>query len=532
MKRIERKWLKSIIFPTILGSISSAMAMLGLYYVSVVMDYAISGDLQLMLTSAGIAFFFYLFGLFGLGSLYSHLNYKVSIGTVSDIAIAVVRNAYKKSTNLFRSKNDAYYTNILINDVFSLFNKRYSNIPLEMRLAVEILVAFSILIYISPIIFGMAIASMAVPIVSTALFSKLVQKHSLRNSNAWETFTSDATETIQAYEHIKLNGKIDGYLAKISSSINFTFATTRKYWFVSAQNYRTQHLTSITLMLILLSIGGYLVSINGITVGELLAAVLILSNISNTITNFFSARTERKGTKPIYDKIADELADDETQKDKKDIEISHTPAVTYNNINFGFEDKQLYNNFSFTFNPGGCYAILGESGSGKSTLAKLLLGYYNNYEGKISIDGKDVQGISENSLFDIVGIVHQSPFMLNDNLYNNITMFDNSVGAKEVEDLLKELSLTDLAKRVGDTPLGDFGDNISGGERQRISIARTLIKKPKVIIFDEPTTGLDPENTKIINEYIFSLKDITRIVISHNQADEYVSRFDDVIRLD
>ena len=97
--------------------------------------------------------------------------------------------------------------------------------------------------------------------------------------------------------------------------------------------------------------------------------------------------------------------------------------------------------------------------------------------------------------------------------------------------MLRDVNLTALAARVGSAPLGDFGDNISGGERQRICIARAMRRKPRVMIFDEPTTGLDPENVAIINEFIFRHKDITRIVISHDWSREYLDRFDGVIRL-
>lgn len=96
---------------------------------------------------------------------------------------------------------------------------------------------------------------------------------------------------------------------------------------------------------------------------------------------------------------------------------------------------------------------------------------------------------------------------------------------------MHQLNLTTVAQRVGDAPLGDFGDNISGGERQRINIARALRRHPKILIFDEPTTGLDPENVAMIDEFIFNLQGVTRIVISHNWAEEYLGRFDDVVKI-
>jgi len=208
-------------------------------------------------------------------------------------------------------------------------------------------------------------------------------------------------------------------------------------------------------------------------------------------------------------------------------------SLVYENVSFGFGERQLYKDLSCSFAPGGCYAILGESGSGKSTLTKLLLKYYDDYEGKITLAGQDIRELSEDEIYRVVGLVSQSPFLFNASLYENITMFTNNPpkDSPEYEKLLADLNLTALAARVGDSPLGDFGDNISGGERQRINIARALRSHPAILIFDEPTTGLDPENVALIDQFIFARKDVTRIVITHNWSEDYLSRFDSVLRI-
>ena len=177
--------------------------------------------------------------------------------------------------------------------------------------------------------------------------------------------------------------------------------------------------------------------------------------------------------------------------------------------------------------------MVGESGSGKSTMFKLLLKYFNNYEGNILLGGQNIKELSENEIYSKVGIITQTPYLFNATFYDNITLFSGNPkkDSEEYKSLLKDLNLTALAEQVGDVPLGDFGDNISGGERQRINIARTMLKKPEILIFDEPTTGLDPENAALIDNFIFNHKGITRIVISHNWAEDYLSRFDEIIKL-
>ncbi len=177
--------------------------------------------------------------------------------------------------------------------------------------------------------------------------------------------------------------------------------------------------------------------------------------------------------------------------------------------------------------------MVGESGSGKSTMFKLLLKYFDNYEGNILLGGQNIKKLSENELYSKIGIITQTPYLFNATFYDNITLFSGNPkeNSGEYINLLDDLNLTALAEQVGDVPLGDFGDNISGGERQRINIARTMFRKPEILIFDEPATGLDPENAALIDNFIFNHKEITRIVISHNWAEDYLSRFDEIIRL-
>lgn len=141
--------------------------------------------------------------------------------------------------------------------------------------------------------------------------------------------------------------------------------------------------------------------------------------------------------------------------------------------------------------------------------------------------------MAESEILAQVSVVNQSAFLFNASLYENITMFGHTPApdSDAYQALLEELNLTDLAKRVGEKPLGDFGDHISGGERQRICIARAMQKRAGVMIFDEPTTGLDPENVRLIQEFIFRQKHITRIVITHDWSKEYLDRFDEVIQV-
>ena len=206
-----------------------------------------------------------------------------------------------------------------------------------------------------------------------------------------------------------------------------------------------------------------------------------------------------------------------------------------NNLTFRYmlSDRNSLEQVSLKIKKGKITLIAGPSGSGKTTLIKLLLKYYDNYTGEIYFGNQDIKNATESEILAQISVVNQSAFLFNASLYENITMFGQTSAQDSAayQALLEELNLTDLAKRVGEKPLGDFGDHISGGERQRICIARAMQKHASVMVFDEPTTGLDPENVKLIQEFIFRQKHITRIVITHDWSKEYLDRFDEVIRV-
>ena len=528
MKEHEKGYRGHIAVVAALYSLNSIAWVATSYFTGAMIDHAISGDIGALLLTALAVFGIYAFSAVS-SVVAAHINLIASTGVVAKINNGFVGKLYSGALARFRRRDDAYYINMMVTDAINLRRDRYYNLPVVIGAAVGVLASVGVLVYISPIIAAASVVFVAAPGALAGVFAKMLQKRASENSAAMEIYTAAVTEAIQGYESIKLIGVPQRYFARFGKKMEYMLKTMRRHWLAFVTSNRAQMMLGTVLRFGTLTLGSYLLTLDMITIGGLMAAWMISSgNLSGDLGNFFSTRATVRGTNSIRDKFAQVFA--ETDEIPAGIEIPAVPAIEYKNVSFGFEGAdKLYNNFSYKFEPGRSYAILGESGSGKSSLLKLLLKYYDSYDGEISIGGHDVRAVPESDIYGIIGVVNQSPFLMNDTLENNVTMFDGDNA--DIAPLLAELSLTALAERVGDTPLGDFGDNISGGERQRISIARTLRKKPRIIIFDEPTTGLDPENTLLINDYIFSLKGITRIVISHDWDDDYLARFDDIIRL-
>lgn len=192
-------------------------------------------------------------------------------------------------------------------------------------------------------------------------------------------------------------------------------------------------------------------------------------------------------------------------------------------------DKNLLNNVKMEFKKGDIVGVMGESGTGKSTFARLLTKELDGYKGEVTVYGQDLNEISEKSLFESVAVVPQEAMIFKDSLFNNITMYDSSIkeDSDEYKEIIKKLNLEGLAKKEKEGTLDVL--QASGGEKERISIARAMIRKPKILILDEPTTGLDPDNAREVKKIITNLDGVLRLVITHDYDEEYLKKFDGVI---
>ena len=527
MKIYERKWYGHIIFASVFLALASILHIVSTYLLGQTIDSATYGDTSKMISTATIVVVIFVFG-----GIFRILSNRFSIlssnGVISNINIKILQNLYKQPTKKIKSRDDSYYINLMTADSDTLRINWYSILSSEVGCIFEVLVGLSILAYISPWMFLISVSLASVPMITTRAFTKNLQNRQVSASNTRGEHIAIITEAIQGYESLKSVRKMDGYFKRFAYVNKNMFIEGYKYNIMNIIAYWSARYLTFFGIVIQIIVGGYLILNGRISVGELVSANFISSSVSDGISNYIEYRLKRRSVIPIRSKIADELLEPYEVK-LQDKGSGFVPTIKYENVSFAFGEKQIINKFSYTFKPGGSYVIVGGSGVGKSTLIKLLLKIYDDYNGTITIDNKDIKNMPENEVLNSVCFLNQSVFLLNDTLKNNITLYNEN--NSNIETLLRELSLESLANRVGESPLGDFGDNISGGERQRIALARTLFQNPKILILDEPNTGLDPENSKIINEYIFSLKGVTRIVISHDWNHEYLSRFDGVIQL-
>lgn len=496
-----------------------------------ILEQAQVGSSQGMARAAGLTLALYI-GVAGQTLLTSWLRNRLLATETVSLRDAMLHSILRRPARKTRRETDAYYLNLFNTDMETYRTDYLANRLYLFNEAIWGLSAACSLFFLNPWLCVAAIISAVIPFAFQKVFTQWVAKAKNQYSKVSEVYNGVLKETLEGYEAIHADNHPQAAEERFHA-VNQGKEKARAYAnLVSSVDMAYFRLITNVSTIVCLILGGYLVLQGRLSAPMMIAAQIFFANLAGAIGVLQDYIVQIKATRDIRAKIAREV-DEPIDTGSAVCDPAVPATVEYQDLSFGFGERKLYDGLSCSFAPGGCYAILGESGSGKSTLTKLLLKYYDDYQGKITLAGQDIRNLSEEEIYRVVGLVSQSPFLFNSSLYENITMFtsDPPRDSAEYEKLLADLNLTALAQRVGDAPLGDFGDNISGGERQRINIARALRSHPAILIFDEPTTGLDPENVALIDQFIFDRKDVTRIVITHNWAEAYLSRFDAVLRI-
>lgn len=388
---------------------------------------------------------------------------------------------------------------------------------------VSVVMAVVLLFIINPLVAIISIGAMCISTLLPQLFSKKMADCQQEIINQTTDYTRTVKDALTGYEVLKTYYAEPQSEAICQAQANDMESSKLKLTATSAMVYSVANISSVIVQLFIMLLAGVFAVRGLISLGSILAVVNLTSMVVSPAFEITGQITQLKSTRPIVNQMLVLLKSSAPSAPTN--EVKHSLAL--DNVTFCYEDTPVLTHVSIRFEQGKKYAVVGKSGSGKSTLLKLLAGYYDNFSGKILVDGRD--GVRCNCAF-----IHQNVFLFDDTIRNNITLHGDYTDA-QVEIAINAAGLEEMVANLPDgleTSVAENGARFSGGERQRIAIARALLHKKSLLLVDEATSALDEENAAKIEDSILGLQGITCIVVTHKTHAESLARYDQILRME
>ena len=438
----------------------------------------------------------------------------------------------EKSISSFRAESTAAYLSALTIDAASIEADDLSQLLSVITKAVTFFGALAMMLWYSPLMTAIAAGVTVLPLIASVLTGGQLQAAEKRVSDRNRDFTAALSDCLDGFSVVKTfraEKEIFRLFAESNRALEQEKFSRRR---VKALVGMIGATTGIIAQLGVFLAGAYLaLSGKGLTAGAVILFVNLMNFMIEPVAELPALLAARKAARGLIDKLADALEQDETQPDGMQI-APLTRQLRLENVRFSYDgETEILRGVSAVFEAGKAYAIVGASGSGKSTLLNLLTSPGMAYEGSILLDGTELRAASPESLYETVSLIQQNVFVFNASIRDNVTMF-RSFPPEELAQAVRRAQLEALIAARGEGYLcGENGSGLSGGEKQRISIARSLLKHASVLLADEATAALDAQTAHQVTDDILSLTGVTRIVVTHTLEQAALRRYDGILVL-
>ncbi|WP_134683676.1 ATP-binding cassette domain-containing protein [Brevibacillus migulae] len=335
--------------------------------------------------------------------------------------------------------------------------------------------------------------------------------------------TSELHENMKAQKVIKGFNLRDAMMAKFTRRLQSLFISSYKKNILGAQLERIPMVSLLLINFTIIGFGSYLALTGRITVGALVAFFTMYTSMGNAmfgLTFILPVFAEAQVSMDRIGQLLDEPPEAYSRPNSIVLQETRSLDVTVKEVTFGYsESRAVLENISLKIPAGTTAAFVGSSGSGKSTLLQLLLGFYEPAAGQIEINGIDMRSLNRDSYRDQIGVVFQDNFLFHGTLLENIRLGKPHAAREEVVTAARQAEIHDFIMSLPDgydTMVQDEGNNFSGGQRQRLAIARAILRNPTLLLLDEATSALDPISEAAINRTFAELsRDRTVITVTH-----------------
>lgn len=442
------------------------------------------------------------------------------------------RKLTEKGISSFRDESTATYLSALTNDSTSIETDYLGQ---QMALISKVFTfagALVMMLWYSPLLTAIAAGVTILPLIASLLTGSRIEAAERRVSDRNRSFTAALSDCLAGFSVVK-SFKAEKEIFKLFAENNRALEGEK----FSKRRIKTivgmiGSVTGIIAQLGVFLVGSYFaLSGYGLTPGVVIIFVNLMNFMISPIAELPGLLASRKAARGLIDKLATALESNPVSEGTS--ELTHLASgIRLENVSFGYDDsKEVLHGISAFFDAGKAYAVVGASGSGKSTMLNLLTAAAGDYRGNILIDDTELGSIASESLYELISVIQQNVFIFNASIRDNVTMF-RSFPEQEIEYAISHAHLNALITERGDGYLcGENGKGLSGGEKQRISIARSLLKKSSVLLADEATASLDAQTAHQVASDILDLDGITRIVVTHGLEESLLRRYDGIVVL-
>lgn len=435
----------------------------------------------------------------------------------------IMRGVLEKDLSDYQQKNSAEYIAFFSQNLSDFEENYLQNLVSIYDSFTGMVIAVFLLFYINPFIAVISIAAMSIPGLIPKIFGKklgILQEDMMRNTAGYHAKIKDifsGYEIIRAYRAEKQMEELHHDSSVLLENSKARTADTM------ACLYALANMASIAVQFLIMSLAGIFAVRGSITIGSIIAVTQLTGQVISPAFQLSAKISQLKGVRPVCEQMEANLLPADAGELKADLpEMERT--LTLEDVSFAYDNAVVIDHVSLQFERGRKYAVVGRSGSGKSTLLKLLAGYYDSYAGRIVTDGESDRKTG-------AAWIHQEVFLFDDTIRNNITLY-KPYDEDEIKRACHLAGLDDVLGRLPaglDTEAAENGSRFSGGERQRIAVARAILHRKNLFLLDEATSALDSETTEFVEDSILSLENVTCIAVTHKLTPESLRKYDEIL---
>lgn len=439
---------------------------------------------------------------------------KAIVKMLNDIRLAIMDRLMRSNIANFRMHNSSEYSSELINDIGTLKTRYFNMLYLTVISVIAIVSSFGIQLYYYPTAAVVSLICCALITILPILLGGLMGGIEKKKSEALAHFTTFADELFGGFEIIFSFGVRHIYQKRYEQEIAALTKAEYNSEKMSGTSEALAQVLSAVIQGIMFVYIGYLTYQGNISMGTFFVFSSMNLTMNSNMTMLLQSIPLMLSAKPIIEKLLPKEAPEE-QTDKADAKFDS--RISMKNVNVVYDAKPVYENgISWEIEKGKKYALVGKSGSGKTTLINAMMGNIADYSGEIFYDNVSLKDIDPNSVSKMIAYVQQNVFMFDDSIRNNICLYEQFSDAA-LDEVIEKVGLTALVGEKGlDYGVGENGNHLSGGQKQKVALARALIRGRDTIILDEGTSALDEESSQEIEDMLLHTDGITMIVISHH----------------